>query len=462
MNVGGLQLLLVLTALFILAAMAVSWWRTRDPLHPTLYLGILCLAGYVADPWRQVVHPDLWMYYPDAGDLVLPLVVQGVGVAALLAGTLTRLRPLSSFGPQQDPLRYLRGIPPGRLLKLVIVMAVLAAFSYWYAIANVGGFYAAYSRHKGGGWTPFGWVNELQLLSYPAIILWALYCRLSGRTALLGYLLPALVIAHPVLFQATFGGRRGPMFLTLASLIFGWLLTRRRAPSIFLVGFLFGVALLAVVFIQSQRRHLYLGSGEGVQLEEFADVLAQDEIGPGDNFIVSAAFVIVATEHDYFDWGRELVTNFVVRPIPKQVWPEKYVDSSEILYPERPRLWLENPIFSAQFGWQPPNGSAINAVVDVYRMFSVFFLVPLFFLGGWFARTWYGFRSEKATQTTDYILMGMLSIYLVSQNLEAFLVRLVFMMVVYRGVMYLVGLRRLSGRFGSSNMISSRRATAPL
>ena len=82
------------------------------------------------------------------------------------------------------------------------------------------------------------------------------------------------------------------------------------------------IASLGVVFVWSQRRHLYFGSQDaGIQWDSFYRTLTQDDPAQGDNFIYGAGYVL-ATEHaGSFTWGRELAVNLLVRPIPKQLWP---------------------------------------------------------------------------------------------------------------------------------------------
>jgi len=424
-----LYMILFATLVLLAGAMARAWMKTRDPIHPLMFLVPLFAAGFVYDPWRQIRHPDLELFFPGLEYLWMVLVLQGLGAFAFCLGVLSVKTPAilktkrnANIDAELNPLEK------RRLKSLAIVLGALSLFSYWYGIHNVGGFVEAYSRHKGGGRTGSGWVNELQLLSYPAVIVYAL--SQQGKRIGPKQLLVMLILISPTLFHGTLGGRRGPLFLSLSVVFFGWFLARARLPKVSTTAVAVGLILVAVVFIQSQRRHLHFG-GEGViDVDSFQSVLVQSDLGPGDNFPTSAAVFIAHYKSGYYDWGRKYVIEFFVRPIPRQLWRTQHNDARMFLYGTVEPGSIRNEIIIDMLGWRPVSGFAINSVVDAFSVFSWFAILFMALLGRMFGIFWAKFRVEHGYWSIVYISASVLSIYLATQSLSAFLHRFFFIVVV--------------------------------
>ena len=96
------------------------------------------------------------------------------------------------------------------------MLATVGLAAYAYGIVNVGGFVAAFSRVKGGGETGSGYIGEAANLGLVAAALVALSRYREGWTQ--GTLILLLMGLLPNLVQGTFGGRRGPLFLSLTGI----------------------------------------------------------------------------------------------------------------------------------------------------------------------------------------------------------------------------------------------------
>ena len=134
------------------------------------------------------------------------------------------------------------------LQRIAILLATVGLAAYAYGILNVGGFVAAFSRVKGGGETGSGYINEAMNLGLVTAALVALsrYRRRWTQGTLTLLFLGLL----PNLVQGTFGGRRGPLFLSLMGLVLAWLITRPRRPRLL-------AAVPALSLVCASRSRLY-------------------------------------------------------------------------------------------------------------------------------------------------------------------------------------------------------------
>jgi len=314
-----------------------------------------------------------------------------------------------------------------RLFTLGVFLGVIAVAAYWYSIQNVGGFVDAFSRPKGGGRVASGYIGEAPLLAYPAIALIALARqRLRVR---LSDLLVVLILASPHLVQGVFGGRRGPLFLILTMLFVAWFIFRGTRPS--LKQAVIGVAAvsIAVLLAWSQRQHLYLGSNEEFEISRVMERVNPGDIGTGDEYLAGVATVITADEIGNFYWGYRYFVTFVIRPIPRQLWPTKYEDvGADWLYrygdEEREERYLHAVGFSLL------SGSSTGYVADVYYEFSWGVVIVSFLLGRFLSMLWIKHRTRGGLWTVLFLEALILSIYLPTQSLTAFMHRMLFMGVI--------------------------------
>lgn len=424
--------LLLLATVFLAIVLAAGYSRQRDPLHPVVFLAPMFFLGLVVEPALRLLHPDIELYFPGYDGLGLALAVQYLGMGAFFLGIVTFHTP-RWIGYERHSLiqRSMTNAQHAQLRSLAWVIGAFVLVSYWSGIFNAGGFFEAYSRHKGGGRSLSGYMGEANNLGVAALVIYAIGCQ--ARSIRGSDVVAAFVLISPLLLQGTFGGRRGPLFLSLASLFASYWIARGRLPRLWVIVTGFIVMVVALLFIQSQRRSVYLGSDEGISWERFRATLVGEELSSGDNFITSSGSAIALVKTGEFHYARRFAITFLVRPIPRQFWPNKYDDATAWLYgsgisyqsvANREHNW------DAILGWSPPRGYAVNTAVDLFAEFSWGFVLALFALGRFIAYCWWKFRSVGGIWFVNYVAVAALSIYLPTQSFRAFAFRLVYISIL--------------------------------
>ena len=413
------ETLLTLTALVLLVTIAAAYQKTRDVLHPAFFLGPLFLYGAVFDPW--LVRHELDIFFPEPERVNRVLFLYLFAVTALALGLLHKRGSFTRIVRSRQSL--LSG-ERGKLHRIGFVLAVAALGSYVYGIANVGGFEAAFSQAKGGGYAGSGYIGEAMNLGLVAVVMVALS---QHRRGLNGESLLLVVLSLlPNLVQGTFGGRRGPLFLAIAAGSLAWMLTRARRPRFWMLASCLVVACLAVTFVWSQRKHLYLGSPDAeVRWEDFFGTLTQDDAVEGNNFIYGAAYVLAMEDSGSFTWGRALFIDLLVRPIPRQLWPTKYEDTGATwitsnypgLGPLTPHDWLTT------VGWLPLAGSAAISIADLFGEFGWWTVLVFYAIGRGFGWLYFLGRTRGGVWTLLSLEALIPSIYLATQSFSAFYAR---------------------------------------
>jgi len=418
------ETLLAGTALILTAGMVNAYRRTKDILHPLLFLGPLFLYSTVFEPWLVRDQLDRFFSYQEDVEFVLYLYL--ASIAALVAGALYGIRTDDINGHKRSSLQQRDRL---KLQKLAVVLAAVGLAAYAYGIFNVGGFVAAFSRAKGGGESGSGYINEAMNLGLVSAALVALSQYRRGWTQ--RTFITAMVGLLPNLVQGTFGGRRGPLFLALTSLALAWLLTRPRRPRLLvLCGALVGV-LLCVGFVWSQRKFLYLGSDQQVDWGAFETTLSQEEINEGSNFVYAVGYITSTRESGQFTMGGKLAVNLLVRPIPKQLWPTKYADvGADWVTNEYPGLGhLSVDDWRNAVGWIPLAGSSAISITDLFGEFGWGAVLIMYLIGRGFALLRFRRLSRGGVWDLLYFEALILSIYLATQSFSAFYHRFLILAV---------------------------------
>jgi hypothetical protein len=392
-----------------------------------LFLGPLFFYATVFDPWT--VRPILGRFFLDESDVILVLVLNLLGVAALVAGALHE--PPLPRGSLHKRRRSLQNDERLQLRRVSIVLACVAGAAYAWGLMNSGGFVAAFSQAKGGGQTESGYVGEAMNLGLVGAVMAALSQyrrRWDGAT-----FATAAVGLLPNLIQGTFGGRRGPLFLALACALLTWTVTRPRHPNLWVVTSALVCILLSVAFIGSQRKHLYLGSEQAeVRWEQFLQTWQPEELASdGNNFVYATGFVLATRHSGEYTWGRKLAINLFVRPIPRQLWPTKYQDTGATWvtneYPGLGHLTIDDWVDSV--GWIPLAGSAGLSISDLFGEFGWGAIIAMYLIGRGFS--WLRFRRSTRGGVWELIYLEalILSIYLATQSFSAFYHRFLILAV---------------------------------
>lgn len=408
--------LLWLTAGVIATSIVAAYLRTKDPLHPLMYLGPMLLYIYALIPLILYYRNLLTDNFPDEPDLVFAQSVLASGLLCFCIGCLqNRVAPVHIHARRLD----LNFAPPVRR-KLIILSYVLAALglgAFLYIVMRSGGLVEAYSTPKGGGRAESGYVSSAPLLTIPAMILYLLSQqgrKMSGRTAGL----MALFIS-PHIIHGFLAASRGTTFLALGALIFGWYLTSPRRPSArMLVAAVVGIGLL-MIFLKSQRREIYIGSDFEFSQERFQETLVPTDRNSADNYAYTWGLILMSRHYNMHYWGRRYGVQLFVRPIPRQLWPTKYEDTgmaSMITMPGSGGFSL-GQWFSA-LGWLPNAGSATGFVADTFLEFSWGGLVVCYLIGYLYSYLWKQSILRKGVWTVVYFEACVVSVFLPTQGLS--------------------------------------------
>ncbi|ABK19015.1 hypothetical protein Sfum_3342 [Syntrophobacter fumaroxidans MPOB] len=413
--------LIFLTALVCLGAMIWVWIKYKETIHPVLIIGPLMFGAYAWTPFLGILE-DAFPALIDSERLTIVLSVNLAFISAYFAGCLwqtkkiPRSAALSSF---DEMLAFMRRLRP-KVTKLAVFLAAFAHFGYWSGIIHSGGFLSAFGQAKGGGSTGVGYLDESMLAGFPAAIAFA--ASRSGRGKLARQLVCCALMMLPGLIQGTFGGRRGPLFLSLMTLMLCWFLIRGKQPTIKALAIATLVCSLAVLFWGSQRKHVYLGSTEGMEVDRFLESIQEERGSEGGTFTTGAALIVTSMESGKYNWGSRYLVTYFVRPIPRQFFEDK----QQVYY------WGTSGApdaydFLRVMGWEPLAGFATGFVADLFVEFSWGGLIVAFLYGALVGFVWRRARLLGGIWLMELCLAMMLSIYIPTQSVSAFLQRFLLM-----------------------------------
>jgi oligosaccharide repeat unit polymerase len=319
---------------------------------------------------------------------------------------------------QRDIMWSFQSFGPGdqrRLRYFALFLGMVSLLAWMEIIGGPTGILKAYSVAKGGGGASSGITGELILLSYPALLLLALYCRLSCRVTASNIGL-AIAIMMPHLLQGTLGGRRGPLFVSIVSLFLAYFIARGRRPKLTQLLLLATVLPLAMLFLVVNRSQIYIGSSFNLEFGKVFEYISPDQKALLVNdYVFGIAQVIKATFYQDFYFGWRYFVTFVVRPIPTFVWPTKYEDvNAEWLTELGNKYTYVNAI-----GFDMPGGASGGSIADGFQEFSWGVVIMFALLGRLFISVWQRHRTQGGKWTIALAIMLALSIYLPTQSFGA-------------------------------------------
>jgi hypothetical protein len=401
---------LAATAAVGLGTMAVAYRRTKDPLHPLMLACPMAVFLYAYVPW--VLSGDerfSWFVGPD--DLLYAQVVFLVLFAAFAAGALIAsgnarflaARPVLELGPHAR----------GRLLAAAVALGAAGLVAWGALVVSEGGLAEIYDQPHGGDVLhPSGWVRESTRLALVGMVLTIAAAR--GRRGLL----IALAFAAPHLVHAALGTRRGPAFVTAFLLVGGLLVLRGRRPPVWMTlagGTAIGLALL---FLLANRSRIYYGS-ERPLTGDLTDSIAFRPV-PNNDHVVAAALVAAARHTGRYGWGVSYAEQLLLRPIPREMLPEKY----DILEEDT----VGPPEIAATLGWRPPPGWSPTLFAHLYIEFAWLSPLASFLLGWGYGRVW---RQSTESGAVGWLVLHVLLcagiLHLVAQEFWAMAVPLLLM-----------------------------------
>ena len=144
-----------------------------------------------------------------------------------------------------------------------------------------------------------------------------------------------------------------------------------------------------------------------------------------------------------FGWGRRYLVVFLVRPIPRSLWPTKYADAADFLrIPSIDHLEKDPNLdrFRGTIGWAGAVGSAPGGIFDLWIEFWWGYLLAVLAVGWGFGRAWRKASSQGGFWLALYALMTALSVFFVMQGLAAFAYRVLLLgAVLWLGWRYAIG-----------------------
>jgi oligosaccharide repeat unit polymerase len=400
----------------IVLAVSLSYLRTRDSFHPLVFIGPMFLALYVLLPSKLLYEGDLANYLNE-DQLIFIQKVTLCGVFSFCLGCMVASwkKPESTEAIQLSPrLRE-------RMFIGAVILGTLGVLGYVIGIANVGGFWQAYGQAYGGGVSDSGYIRELWSVCIPAIVL--ILIGGTGQKLSPVKWITILVFALPFVLQGSLGARRGPTFLIVISIGVGWYMMRNRRPAILTVLTVgIGVGLL-LLLLATNRSSMFLGSDWNLETSP----LEYTKAGTGNEYIYGAGTIIHFSTTGEFYWGRRYLVILFVRPIPKQLWPHKYSDVRIPQIEENLGSGVEE--LSDTLGWVGALGAAGGLVSDMWIEFWWLSMAVLFLIGWCYGYCWRLSCIKGRFAAVIYVLMTSLTVFLVTQTLEAMLVRFLFMIV---------------------------------
>ena len=237
-----------LTGAVLAASTIYAFARSRDPLHPLIYISPMLAYVYFVTPAILVHQGLLEKCFPQGADVGYAQAVILAGVTAFCLGALNfgvgaGLSLGSRFRLSEQLRRGMR--------RLSFLIGGFGLVVYFWLLQRHGGLAPVYGRPKGGFYGVSGYLASAPLLTIPATLLYLLshYGRRRGWRQVL----VCTILMSPHLLHALLGARRGTAFLAFGSLFFGWYVTRPRRPSLGLsVASLVAVGFL-LFFLGSQR-----------------------------------------------------------------------------------------------------------------------------------------------------------------------------------------------------------------
>lgn len=423
------ELFLTVTAFVVLLAMWTGYLRTSDALMPMTIFGPMLLYVYVYSPAMLRFHDELALFFPDPTSLDYVALVNLVGIGLFALGCLSGAQPIRAVSGCRAVVTRLAldERTRKRVFDLACVFGVTGVLAFVYMVMTSGGFLEVFSRPKPFLSAPSGYVSEARMLAYPAIVLLAITVRSRLR---LSHVLLALFFAFPHLTMASLGGRRGPAFLIVITLVVAWYVARNRRPSWrAIVTITVGLGLL-MLFLVSNRQNIYLGSDFDFDSAAFTERIAVADGSGGQEFIYASGLILTADYLEAFYWGLRYFTLLFVRPIPRQIWPTKYEDMGLGWMVDEPGTggfsdwdWLES------VGFLPLRGSSGGLVADMFVEFWYFGFIACFLIGYLYGKCWRRSVLQGGLWTVVYVELLALSVYLPAQSVGAWLHRALLMIV---------------------------------
>lgn len=403
------EALVYLTGLVCAGAAIAAYFSFRDVFHPMIYLMGMSAFMYVYMP-LSLIEDGLFTYITEQQGIFAQVIVL-LSLTSLAAGCY-----MGSSSPTPPP-KHGVWISAETLRKGAYWIGGTGVAAWAITIKNAGGLSGAFGQAYGSGASDLGYIREAVYLLIVGLLL-LLTPETFRRRNKTWYVAVAL-FATPWLIQGFLGARRGPTFVIVVTLAMGWFFARNQRPRLVVV--VAGAAVLGMLmlFLVTNRQSIYLGSDfEGLSMDVTSVVSDANE---SNEYIFGTGCIIAANETGRFFWGRRYIAQIVVRPVPRLIWPTKYADFG---VPElEQNAGVAGEGLQSIMGWREIPGSAAGMVADLWVEFWWGCVAVLGLLGWMYGRCWKMAVEQGNRSATQFVILSLLSIYLVTQSGEAVIFR---------------------------------------
>lgn len=400
-----------------------AYFSTEDVFHPAIMLAGLCAFMYGYMPLSLMKNDELYSY-------VTPSQAEFCQTVALLGITLLLVGCFVGAGAEVDPAkRHSAFAYSGAVLqKGAYILGGIGMACWLITIRGAGGFTGAFGAAAGTGQSDIGYVRDAVYLLVVALIL--LLTPQVFRNRDKKWYAAVVIFTIPWLMQGLLGARRGPTFVIVATLAMSWYMVRGKRPPVPLLIIGAGLLGMLMLFLVTNRNKIYIGSDfSNLKTDITAGVTEATE---SNEYIFGIACIETVRRTENYFWGKRYLAEFLVRPIPHQIWPTKYEDfgvtqiewNGGVAGRELPDV----------MGWRQAPGAAGAMIADLWVEFSWLIFPVLFGLGYLYGYVWKRAVEEGGLWNSQYTIFAVLAIYLVTQSGEAVIFRFIFLTVPTRWV----------------------------
>jgi len=411
-----LEVLVGLTGLICLGAAVYVYNVYRDPFHPLIYLTGMFSFIYVYMPALLLKSGELFTFVSEEQAVFSHLIVMA-SLVALITGCLKG----SNSPATTPPADFYIPVDSSRLRAGAYVAGAVGLVAWALTILNVGGLANAYSTGYGGGWSDYGYVRDSAYLLLIALLILLSPQGLQAKGFI--WRLAIVVFSAPWVIQGLLGARRGPTFMVTIAVVVSWFMARGKRPPV--LGTVVGGALLGMLllFLVSNRNEIHVGSDFDLKANPKDQIL---NAAAYNEYIFSAGTITASHQIGEYFWGRRWAAEVLVRPVPRQIWPNKWAAMG---VPDS-YVGIAGGTVLDIMGWAENPGAAPAIVADLWAEWG-WLSIPIMGLIGWY----YGIAWKRATMwggrwISNYVIVVMLSIFFITQTMEAVIFRFIILMSV--------------------------------
>ena len=400
------------TILVCVASVLYAYASTKDVFHPAILLSVLCLFIYGYMP-LSLMKDQLLFSYVTSAQAEFCQTVAFLGIAAMMAGCFAGSGSAQLSSRTEPTQEYSWKV----LQRGGYILGAIGMTCWGITIRGAGGFTGAFGKADGAGWSNIGYVRDAVYMLVVAIILLLTPQVYKHRDRI--WYITVTVFSIPWIMQGLMGARRGPTFIIACTIGMSWYLAHDRRPSLpVLVGGAMALGAL-MLFLVTNRDRIYIGSSFQGMKTDITQVVT--DANESNEYIFGIGCIETARRTNHYFWGRRYIAEILVRPIPHQLWANKYEDFgvAEI----RQNAGVAGEGLAEIMGWGEIPGAAAAMIADLWVEFAWFIVPVMFGIGYVYGYVWRRVVNEGGPWNSQYTIISILAIYLVTQSGEAVIFR---------------------------------------